>query len=425
MQKDQAGSKIAVIGGGVSGMGAAYLLQRRYHATLFEKNDYLGGHTHTVLIPHGPDAGTAVDTGFIVMNEKNYPQLTWFLDQLGVKTQESDMSLSVHVPSMKVLYSSDLPFGLFAQLRNLWNPSFYFMVKDIFRFYKNALRDLEQARSLVNLTLGEYLARGRYTNVFKEHHLLPMAAAIWSVPPGQVADFPALTFLRFYQNHGLLSLTEKPQWRTIEGGSHSYVRAFEKNFCGTVLLNACIKGVRRKDDCVEVRTGEGTQVFDKAVIACHADEALAILEDPSEEEKKLLGVWKYSINRTVLHGDPGVMPPVRRAWASWNVFRETSDEGDTPVAVTYLMNRLQGLRTAGEYFVTLNRDERIDPGKVLGRYIYHHPTYNFDSLRSQGSLASLNGRRNTYYCGSYFGHGFHEDGIRSGFEVARLLGAGR
>lgn len=416
---------VAVVGGGVAAIGAAYLLQGKYRVTLFEKNDYLGGHTHTVLIPGGPDAGTPVDTGFIVMNEKNYPELTWFLARLGVKTQASDMSLSVQVPSRKVLYSSDFPSGIFAQLRNLWSPSFYRMIRDILRFYRKTLADLTAGRLSPGITLGEYLKQGGYSEPFIEDHLVPMAAAIWSVPPGRVADFPVLTFARFYQNHGLLSLTEKPQWRTIAGGSHAYVRAFEKNFNGKILLKTPVTGIKRTSGQVEVQTAAGSHSFDRVVIACHADEALSLLKDPSSEESRLLGSWRYSVNRTLLHADAGVMPPSRRAWASWNVFRENSAAGDPPVAVTYFMNRLQRLRTSTDYFVTLNRESRIDPAKVLGGFLYHHPTYDFASLGSQEGLPKLNGQRNTYFCGSYFGHGFHEDAIRSGFQAAALLGAPR
>ncbi len=416
---------IAIIGGGVAGIGAAYLLQRKYQVTLFEKNDYLGGHTHTVRIPDGPDAGTPVDTGFIVMNEKNYPELSWFFSEFGVKTQASDMSLSVEAPSRGVLYSSDLPLGLFAQAKNLWSPSFYRMLIEISRFYSQALKDLQSGCDLSGLTLGDYLARGRHSEKFREDHLVPMAAAIWSTPPGKVLEFPALTFLRFYQNHGLLNLTEKPQWRTVVGGSYAYVEAFQKVFRGEIRLKTPVVGIRREEGKVSVFTAEGTLDFDQVVLACHADEALGLLRDPSVDEKRLLGIWEYSVNPTVLHSDRRMMPPTRKAWASWNVFRALHETGGTPVAVTYFMNRLQSLKTSRDYFVTLNRETEIDASKVVGRYRYHHPTYTFASLGSQASLGELNGRRRTWYCGSYFGHGFHEDGIRSGFDVARRMGVER
>ncbi len=416
---------IGIIGGGVAGIGAAYLLQRKYRVTLLEKNDYLGGHTHTILLPEGPDAGTPVDTGFIVMNEKNYPDLCWFLAQLNVRTQPSDMSLSVEVPTRKVLYSSDLPGGLFARPGNLWSIPFYCMIREIFRFYRQAREDLEAGRVPAGSTLGEYLKKGGYSETFAEDHLIPMAAAIWSVPPGKVPDFPVLTFLRFYQNHGLLSLTQKPLWRTIAGGSHSYVRVFEKNFQGEILLNTPALAVKRHDNGVEVRTAAGSLTFDRVVIAGHADEALVLLQDPSAEESRLLGAWRYSSNQTVLHRDTKMMPPVKRAWASWNVFRDDASGAPSSVAVTYYMNRLQRLRTSSDYFVTLNRETSIESSKVIGSFLYHHPVYDFASLGSQEALQALNGRRNTYYCGGYFGHGFHEDAIRSGFKVAELLGVSR
>ncbi|MFA6600584.1 MAG: FAD-dependent oxidoreductase [Candidatus Omnitrophota bacterium] len=416
---------VAIIGGGVAGIGAAYLLQRKYRVTLIEKNDYLGGHTHTVPLPHGPDALTPVDTGFIVMNEKNYPDLCWFFAQLGVKTQASDMSLSVEAPSRRVLYSSDFPYGLLAQARNLWTPAFYQMILEIIRFYSRASRDLQSSAGLAGITLGDYLKRGKYSQAFTEDHLAPMAAAIWSTPLSTVLDFPVMTFLQFYENHGLLSLTEKPQWRTVVGGSHAYVRAFEKVFRGQIRLETPVAGIQRDEDKVQVLTTEGPLSFDHVVLACHADEALALLKDPSEQEEKLLGAWEYSSNPTVLHTDRNMMPSTRRAWASWNVFRGDSEAAGSSVAVTYFMNRLQRLKVSSDYFVTLNREEEIDPAKVLGRYLYDHPTYDFKSLDTQASLQGLNGRGRTWYCGSYFGHGFHEDAIRSGFKVAALMGAAR
>jgi predicted NAD/FAD-binding protein len=417
--------QVAIIGGGVAGIGAAYLLQRKYRVTLIEKNDYLGGHTHTVPLPSGADAGTPLDTGFIVMNEKNYPELSWFFSELGVKTQASDMSLSVQVPSRRVLYSSDFPHGLFAQFRNLWTPAFYQMLGEILRFYSKASQDLDAGSDLSGMTLRDYLAYGKFSKVFIEDHLTPMAGAIWSMPLGKVLDFPAMTFLQFYQNHGLLNLREKPQWRTVAGGSHVYVQAFKKVFQGEVLLNTSVNAVRREKEKVQVLTAQKKLVFDHAVLACHADEALALLQDPSEEEKRLLGAWHYSSNPTVLHTDRRMMPAKRRAWASWNVFRRDDAAIGLPVAVTYFMNRLQKLKVSTDYFVTLNREDEIDASRIVGHYLYHHPTYTFDSLHSQRSLNALNGRGRTWYCGSYFGHGFHEDAVRSGFKVAELMGVRR
>jgi len=416
---------VAIIGDGVARIGADYFLQRKYGVTLIEKNDYLGGHTHTVLLPQGPDAGAPVDTGFIVMNEKNYPELCWFFTELGVRTQPSDMSLSVEAPSRRVLYSSDFPHGLLAQARNLWTPAFYKMIMDIIRFYSRASRDLQSGASLTGITLGDYLNRGKYSQAFTEDHLKPMAAAIWSTPLGKVLDFPVMTFLQFYENHGLLSLTEKPEWRTVVGGSHAYVRAFEKVFRGEIRLKTPVAGIQRNGEQVQVLTTEGMLSFNHVVLACHADQALALLKDPSAEEGKLLGAWKYSSNPTVLHSDRIMMPPARQAWASWNVFRGDAEAAGSSVAVTYFMNRLQSLKVSKDYFVTLNREREIDPSKVLGRYDYDHPTYDFKSLGTQVALQGLNGRGRTWYCGSYFGHGFHEDAIRSGFKVAERMGVGR
>jgi predicted NAD/FAD-binding protein len=416
-------ARIAVIGGGVAGIGAAHRLQRKFDVFLFEKNDYLGGHTHTIELPDGPDRGMPVDTGFIVMNHRNYPNLLRFCSELGVKTQPSDMSLSVQVPSEGLFYSSDFPRGLFAQRRNLWRGEFYRMMTDIFRFFAQARKALKNIPALEKMTLREFLAQGRYSQFFIDGHLVPMASAIWSTPPGRILDFPVLTLLNFYKNHGLLGLGEQPEWRTVAGGSHSYVKAFRSVFKGEIRLNADVQSIRRQDGGVTLRLGKEEEdlKFDKAVIAVHADEALKLLGDATPDEKRLLGAWEYSANRTILHSDRSLMPPARAAWASWNVTTRSPQEGSREVSVTYYMNRLQRLRSENEYFVSLNEKSRLDPASVTAEFLYHHPTYTFKSLESQKELPRLNQTGNIVFCGSYFGHGFHEDAIRSGFEAAKCL----
>jgi predicted NAD/FAD-binding protein len=410
--------KIAIIGGGVAGIGAAYRLQDRFDVTLFEKNSYLGGHTHTFYLPDGPDQGTPIDTGFIVHNNWNYPTLLSFFKELNIQTQDSDMSLSVYSKKDDLYYSSDIPGGLFAQRKNLLSPRFYRMLSDIFRFFKEAKKELEASEEAIDLTLGDFLKSGRYSRDFIDHHLVPMAAAIWSSPLMDIFDFPLMAFLRFYRNHGLLNIVNKPQWKTVVRGSNEYIKIFKELFKGRICLNSPVKAVLREEDQVKVRSETEERSFDKVVVAAHADEAFQMLGDPSDEEKRLLGAWKYSLNDVVLHTDPAVMPPSRRAWASWNVSVAGRETHGRPVAVTYYMNRLQRLNTEKEYFVSLNQTGEIAPETVITDIKCYHPVYTFETMKTQKDLPGLNGKRNTYFCGSYFRYGFHEDAIRSGYEAA-------
>lgn len=413
--------KIAVIGGGVGGITASFLLQKEHEVTLFEKNNYVGGHTNTVVIEKGPDEGTPVDTGFIVLNNKNYPTFNLLLSELGVPIRDSNMSFSYYAETSGFQYSSNFPDGLFAQRRNLLRPSFWRMIIDILRFNQDSRRRLREG-SLARISLGEYLKAGGYSKMFVEKYVTAMGAAIWSTPSKQMLDFPAQSFVQFFENHGLLTFKDRPQWKSVVGGSHTYVKTFLKTFRGTVEQSADVRGVRRTDDGVLVRTGKGDRNFDKVVIATHADEALKLLEDPTADEKRLLGPWRYSENRTVLHTDSSVMPPKRRAWASWNYVQESGSGDDQPVSVSYHMNRLQGLRTKREYFVTLNRARPIPQEHIIREILYTHPTYTFESFATQKELPKLNGPRHTYFCGSYFGYGFHEDAVKSGAAVAQQFG---
>ncbi|MEM7344274.1 MAG: FAD-dependent oxidoreductase [Chloroflexota bacterium] len=414
--------KIAVIGGGVAGIVSAYLLSRKFDVTLIEAADYVWGHTNTITIEEGPDAGTPVDTGFIVLNTPNYPNFREFLRQLNVPTRQSEMSFSFYCRDTNLAYSSHVPNGLFAQRRNLLRPSFLAMIRDILRFNRQVLQELE-AGQLQQLTLGDYLHREGYTAPFIEHHLKPAAAAIWSTPPEEVLAFPIESFVHFFNNHGLLQLYNRPQWSTVVGGSHSYVKAFLKQFSGTVLKSAPVIGVQRHAAGVEVTFKDQTKrQFDKVVIATHADQALRLLRDPSPDEQALLGVWDYHQNDTILHTDTTVMSPNRRVWASWNYVRHERIQNDQPVTMTYYMNRLQGLKTANHYFVTLNNPTPIPEQHIIKRIQYTHPNYTFDSMASQTKLPSLNGQQNTYFCGSYFGYGFHEDAVKSAVAVGKALG---
>jgi len=414
--------KLAVIGAGVAGLTAAYLLQRRHDVTLFEKNDYLGGHTNTITVPDGPDAGTPVDTGFIVFNDRNYPTFIHLLAELGITGRLSDMSFGFSSRLLDLEYSSYVPGGLFAQKRNLLRPSFYSMVADILRFNKSAAADLHAGR-LADVTLGEYLRAGKYSAPFRDFYLIPMGAAIWSTPQSEMLAFPARTFLRFFDNHGLLALKGRPQWRSVPGGSHAYVKEMMKRFKGAVQKKAGIGKIKRSADHVLIRKENGDEhSFDAVVIAAHADEALKMLEDPSHDEKRLLGAWTYTRNATVLHTDDSVMPRRKKAWASWNYTVEGAGDKAGPVTLSYHMNRLQGLATQNQYFVTLNRQKPFPRERVIKEISYTHPSYTLSSLRTQAELPKLNGARRTYFCGSYFGYGFHEDAVKAAVQAAKTLG---
>ncbi len=411
---------IAVIGGGVAGLSAAFLLQEKFKVTLFEKNDYVGGHTNTIVIPSGPDAGTPVDTGFIVLNDRTYPTFHRFLQRLGVSARASDMSFGFYDEGTGLQYAGSDLNGLFAQRRNLFRPDFHRMLWDIRRFGKEGLEDLK--RGATAPTLGKYLESKRFSKEMIDRYLLPMGSAIWSTPPGEIWEFPTETFLNFFKNHGLLDLSDRPQWQTVVGGSQSYVRAFLKAFRGEVRKGSGVSSLRREGEGVVLRQGNREERFDKAVVAAHADEALMLLEDPSDEERRLLGAWRYQDNHTVLHSDVTVLPPNRRAWASWNYVAEKDAPPGGKTSLTYYMNRLQGLTTQKTYCVTLNRSVPPREEETIREFFYHHPTYSLASVKSQSELPRLNGVRNTYFCGSYFGYGFHEDAVKAGVAVGRSLG---
>lgn len=413
---------VGVIGAGVAGIVAAYVLQQRYEVTLFERNDYLGGHTRTITLTDGPDAGTAVDTGFIVFNRETYPNFVRFLSRLGVASRESDMSFSYWDQRTNFQWAGTDWNGLFAQRGNLLRPRFWTMLADILRFNREALADLEAGNLPANLSLGEYLAGKQLSAAFAEHYLVPMGAAIWSTPFAEMLRFPAAHFVRFFRNHGLLTVKDQLQWYTVTGGSHTYVKQFQKVFTGRVCLGSRIRRVRRTGDEALVEMEDGaTHSFDYLVLAAHADESLALLSDPSGEEIRLLSPWFYSRNQTVLHTDERALPPLKRARASWNYVRE-GGLPTSPVSVTYLMNRLQGLKTQQTYAVSLNRATPLDPSRILREMVYTHPIYSPAAMGTQSELPNLNGRRRTFFCGSYFGNGFHEDAVRSALQVGEALG---
>ena len=412
---------VAVIGGGVAGIVSAWELSKAgWAVTLFEKETRVGGHTHTVVVEDGPDAGTPVDTGFIVLNEKTYPGLHRFLAELGVAWRWSEMSFGYHDEASGLQYAGTTLSGLFAQRGNLMSPSFWSLLSDIRRFGLVASTELDTG-GLDGLTLGAYLRARGFSRAFSEHYAAPMGAAIWSTGLSEMMDFPAPTFARFFKNHGLLSLADRPRWQTVVGGSHAYVKAFLARFPGRVERGSGVASLRRlAAGGVEVRAhGREPERFDRAVVACHADEALALLADPSDAERRVLGAWRYLANRTVLHTDESFLPPNPRAEAAWNYRRERGEDGTSGVSVTYDMNRLQGLRCERRYLVTLNPRREPRPGTIIRDLDYKHPAYGFSSIASQAELPSLSGARDTWFAGSYHGYGFHEDAVQSALAVAR------
>lgn len=424
----QAGRKrIAVVGGGVAGITAAYLLQRKYDVTLFEKNDYVGGHTRTWVLESGPDAGIPVDTGFIVFNDRTYPNFMRLLAGLGVTRRQSDMSFGCYNETSGLAYAGTGIPGLFARPRNIFSPSRWRLIAGILRFSRRA-RLLHLQGELEGLSLGDFCEREKLPKIVVEDYVLPMASAIWSTPFSGIRDFPMASIARFYENHGLLSLSDRPQWYTVTGGSHSYVKRFLETFAGTVRTDCPVTRVTRRDNGVRLEYGAESRgesrEFDEVVIAAHADEALAMLADPDADETALLSAWSYSRNRVILHTDETFLPPVRAARASWNYLRPAGAAGNEPACLTYYMNMLQGIRSRTDYLVTLNPPREVRRDKIIAGFRYDHPVYTAAAVETQGSLPGLNGRRRTCFCGSYFNNGFHEDAVTSAADAARLLGCG-
>lgn len=420
----QSRREIAVIGSGISGLSAAWLLSAAHDVTLYEAAGRLGGHANTVAVPQRDGPQLDVDTGFIVYNEATYPNFTALLAHLGVETAPTEMSFAVSLDGGRLEYSGSGLAGLFAQRRNLLSPRFWSMLGDLRRFYARAPRDAE-ALAQSGASLGDYLAAGGYGAAFRDDHLLPMAAAIWSAPCSEILSYPATAFIRFHDNHGLLRLTDRPVWRTVSGGSRRYVEALRARFSGEILLGRAARRVHRGADGVRVDDESGgSRRFDDVVIATHADDALALLAQPTAPERELLGAFRYSRNRAVLHGDESLMPRRRAAWASWNHLGERTASG-APCAVTYWMNRLQELPCSRPLFVTLNPPREPREDLVLREEVYAHPIFDGPALAAQARLWSLQGQGGIWYCGAHFGSGFHEDGLQAGLAVAEDLGGVR
>ena len=409
----------AVIGSGVAGLSAAWLLAQHHRVTLFEADGRPGGHSNTVLAPTG-DTLTPVDTGFIVFNERNYPNLTALFEHLGVKTQRSDMSFAASLDGGRLEYSSDGLNGLLGQRSNSVSLRFWTMVRDIWRFYSEAPKVVKSV-SAERMTLGEFLDANNYSAAFVEDHLLPMGAAIWSTTAKQMRDYPLVAFVRFFVHHGLLDLIGRPNWRTVSGGSIKYVQAMLSRI-GEVRCGAGVAQVLRERGGATVVDVHGQrQHFTDVVIATHADEALKLLGDADEQERRLLGAFAYTDNEAVLHSDTELMPKRQGVWASWNYIGETCGDGDRPLCVTYWMNRLQGIDPATPLFVTLNPRRDIPEERIIAEVDYEHPLFDPAALAAQKELWRLQGRDGVWFCGAHFGSGFHEDGLQSGLSVAEAI----
>ncbi|WP_188747336.1 NAD(P)/FAD-dependent oxidoreductase [Marinobacterium zhoushanense] len=416
--------KIAVIGSGISGLSCAWLLNHYHDVTLYEKDDRLGGHSNTVRFDLD---GTQVDvdTGFIVFNPLNYPNLVELFKLLGVECCDTEMTFAVSADNGELEYNGTNLGGVFAQRKNLLRPRFWRMLADLLRFYRNASQMAGRA-DIEQLSLGELLRDGGYGKPFIYDHLLPMGAAIWSTPVDQMLEYPASSFLNFCRNHGLVQLSDRPQWRTVVGGSRRYVDIIAASLRNPVQLNRNVQRIVRERDRVIIEDLHGQRdYYDEVVLACHSDQALKLLDAPTPDEERLLSQFPYLRNRAYLHMDPRLMPSNRAVWSSWNYMATGQKASQRKVSVTYWMNRLQPLPTERNIFVSLNPLVEPAQGSIVRTFFYDHPAFGANSAAAQRELWSLQGQQRTWFCGAYFGYGFHEDGLQSGLAVAEQLGGVR
>ena len=419
------GQRIAVVGSGISGLSAAWMLSKQNDVVLYEAEGRPGGHTRTVDVDTGDGGVMGVDTGFIVFNDRTYPNLIAMFAHLGVPTRATDMSFAVSLDDGKLEYAAgDRIWQLFAQPSNFFSPRFWSMLRNLIRFYREAAAGLG---GFGDMTLGQLLEQGRYGDAFRDDHLLPMAAAIWSAPAQLLLDYPAEAFVRFCSNHGLLDLGRRPKWNTVVGGSQVYVDRLLADFTGELRLATPVARIERKAGQVTITDHAGNpDRFDEVVIAAHGNQALAMLADPSPQEAELLGAFRYSSNLVVLHQDANLMPKRKMLWGAWNYFgRRHANDATGDLCVSYWMNQLQGYRTKEPLVVTLNPHRAIDRAKEISRTTFDHPIFDHAALDAQRRIWAIQGQRNTFYCGAHLGSGFHEDGLQSGLAVAEMLGARR
>ncbi|MEO8303000.1 MAG: FAD-dependent oxidoreductase [Betaproteobacteria bacterium] len=408
--------RIAIVGAGIAGLGSAWLLHKAGHAvTLYESNEYLGGHTHTVDVTQ--DGVTApVDTGFLVFNDRTYPKLVALFDELGVASVASEMTFSVRIDAAGLEWAGASVATLFAQPSNALRPDFWRMLADIARFNREAT--VEAGRDLVwSISLGEFLDERRFGRPFRDWYLLPMAAAIWSSPRRDILDFPLAAFVRFCHNHGLLQITDRPQWRTVKGGGRAYVARIAARL-PDIRCHTRVRRIRRGAYGIDLDAAGRTERFDEVVLACHGDEARQLLADPTPAELTLLSAIRYQPNRVVLHTDPALLPRSRRAWAAWNYLADTDADGTRPIAVSYLINKLQPLPFAKPVIVTLNPPFDPDPRLTIREFEYSHPLQDAAAVDAQMEITKLQGANHTWYAGAWLGYGFHEDGLASAHAVA-------
>ena len=409
--------KIAVVGSGISGLSAAYYLSKKHHVDLFEKEDHFGGHSHTIdLILN--EKKISVDIGFIVFNHKTYPNLIEFFKENEVQIEKSDMSFAVSVNNTKFEYCGRGLKGIFANKSNLFDLSFLKMFFDILKFYKNCDKISEYEEQV---TLGEYLTKNKLSKTFVDYHLIPMVSAIWSMPPYEASKMPLKFFLKFFQNHGLFKLKDRPQWYTVTNRSRSYVNKVLSKISGEYYKNYVVNKIKRRDSGIDLYYGDKSEYFsyDKVVLACHADQSLSLLDDPSNDEKQLLSNFSYKENIAVIHTDQNIMPNNKNVWSSWNSSIDKNNLENN--SITYWLNLLQNLKFDQNIFLTLNPYLNIDENKILKKVKFTHPYFDQNALDNQINLKNLQNKRNTLFCGSYFGYGFHEDGIKSSIEMLKTI----
>ena len=412
--------KIAIVGSGISGLTCAYLLNREHDITVFEKNDYVGGHTHTHEIEYDGEE-LSVDSGFIVYNEWTYPNFIKLLDQLGVERQLTRMGFSVKSEKNNLEYAGHSLNGLFAQRSNFFRPSFMRILFSMRRFNAEARDDLGTLDP--QITLGQYLTSNNYPREFIQHYIIPIGAAIWSTVPQQMMDVPAVFFIRFFENHGLLQVVNRPNWWVISGGSKKYVEKMIYDFKGKIRLSTPVKNVKRGIDNITVKFGSSVlekENFDSIIFACHSNQSLAMLDSPSKQEEEVLGAIKYQRNDALLHFDDSILPKRKNAWSSWNYLLD--EDPNRAVALTYNMNILQSLKSDRTFCVSLNSGDLIDRSKVIKHLNYEHPLFTLSSINAQGRKHEVSGKNNTYYCGAYWRNGFHEDGVISALDVCKDFG---